>query len=99
MLQYRMTAVSDAEAALIETIRDVQYGEIYGAEVEDQPPDARIELTEKEKCLIDLIRGGSQYLSVITVHGGEPAYAEDDKKVNGFSCRIKYKFPTVPTEG
>lgn len=80
-------------ADLIETIRSLDFGEMFGVDVDMSTPLCVMSLTVKERSLIDLLENRS-YIDVLTVHQGEPWLAEQDQKISGFSCRKKTKFPT-----
>lgn len=80
-------------ADLIEAIRLLKFGEMFGVDVDMQSPLLLMSLTEKERSLVNLLEDGS-YIDVLTVHQGEPWLAEQDQKIGGFNCRKKIKFPT-----
>ena len=96
LLSYLVTA---REQELLDVIREVQYGELYGVEIEAQEPEREELVSPAERDLLEAIRGGLQYIDVLTIHNGEPSVAELDYKSAGFRCRKKIKFPTVRTEG
>jgi hypothetical protein len=87
--------VTVREADLIQTIRRLAYGEIYGVEIEDGLRLIDVDVSECEHSLIDLIRDGQHDISVLHVHQSQPALAELDFVEKGFRCRKKIKFPTV----
>ena len=91
--------VSCSELELLEAIREVEHGEMYGVEVDVTEPTITAQLSQSARDLLDTIRNGIQYIDVLTIHNGEPSLAEVDFKKNGFRCRKKIKFPTVKTEG
>ena len=98
MLKYT-SAVNGPIHKLIETTRNLRFGEIYGVEIALEDPWTFIEVSTNERDLIEQIKDGLQYIDVLTVHNGEPVLAEVDDKVNGFRTRQKIKFPTVRAEG
>ena len=100
MVKSQSQLVSSHEADLIDAIREVQFGELYGVDI----PASETRLIEKPLTpvmwdLILYIRSGVQHIDVLTVHHGQPIQAETDCKILGFHCRKKTKFPTIPTEG
>lgn len=96
LLSYLVTA---REQELLDVIREVQYGELYGVEIEAQEPEREELVTPAERDLLEAIRGGLQYIDVLTIHNAEPVVAELDFSRASFRCRKKIKFPTVRTEG
>ncbi len=91
--------VSTPEYYLLEAIREIKYGELFGVQVDDNHPWIEYEVSPNDLDLLEYIRDGAQYIDVLTVHNGQPVLAETDFKLNGFRCRKKVKFPTVHTEG
>lgn len=91
--------LSTPEYELLETIKAIRYGELFGVQVDDQGKWIDYELTPEQHDLIEYIRDGAQYIDILTVHHGQPTLAETDLKINGFRCRKKIKFPTVKAEG
>ncbi len=91
--------VSAREQELLEVIREVQYGELYGVEIEAQEPEREELVSPAERDLLEAIRGGIQYIDVLTIHNAEPVVAELDFTRASFRCRKKIKFPTVRAEG
>lgn len=91
--------VSAREQELLDCLREVQYGEMYGVEIAAQEPGIEELVSPAERDLLEAIRDGMQYIDVLTIHNGEPSVAELDYKSAGFRCRKKIKFPTVRTEG
>ena len=91
--------VSAREQELLDVIHEVQYGELYGVEIEAQEPGIEELVSPAERDLLEAIRGGLQYIDVLTIHNAEPVVAELDYKRAGFRCRKKIKFPTVRAEG
>ncbi len=85
--------LSEEEAGLIETMREVAFGEMYGVRI--TPGTARVpsRISAAERSLILEIRDGLEDISILHVHEGQPAYAEVDEKIAGFRCRKKIKFP------
>ena len=92
MLQFTVL-VSKKEKDLLDTIRGLGYGEIFGAEIQDAPKTIHVDVSVYGQDLIDLLRSGVQYIDVLTVHAGEPVMAEIDQESYGFRCRKKTKFP------
>ncbi|MEL7591636.1 MAG: hypothetical protein AAGU17_10140 [Anaerolineaceae bacterium] len=91
--------VSTNEQELLKVIREVEYGELYGVEIAAQEPELEALVSTAERDLLEVIRGGLQYIDVLTIHNGEPSIAELDYQQAGFRCRKKIKFPTVRAEG
>jgi hypothetical protein len=98
MLTYNVK-ISDGEFDLINAVRRVGFGEIYGAEIKLGEPNRSVALNANERALIMEIRNGLQYIDVIHVHEKKPVYIEIDEKINGFCTRKKIKLPTEITEG
>jgi len=90
--------VSVVENNLIKVTRHLQFGTIYGVEVQQEDKTLITDLALEESDLIDYVRE-HPYIDVLTVHAGRPATAETDYMNDGFRCRKKHKFPTVKTEG
>ncbi len=93
MLKY-WVRVSGEERKLIETIRKIEFGEIYSPKVEDREHSEVAEVSGNVSDLLDLIRTGMP-ISIITIHQSEPVYAEVDQLVDGFRCRKKVRFPST----
>ena len=98
MLRYKLS-VNDQTRSLIQTIRRLRFGEIYGVEIALGGDTSPIDLSKNEFDLVKEIENGLQSIDMLTIHNGEPVLAEVDYKDNCFRCRKKVKFPTVPTEG
>ena len=81
---------------LIEAITRVQFGELYGVEIaaRSELHVHRVELSPAMQRSDLYIRGGCQYIDILTVHNGQPTLAETDSTSTGFRCRKKVKFPT-----
>lgn len=94
MVRYTMV-VTEQEARLLDTTRQLCHGELFGVELPDERPVLPMELTANERDLIAVFRDGVRYLDTLTIYRSEPVFAEIDSKVNGFRCRKKLKFPTV----
>ena len=83
------------EHLLLVAIRDMKFGEMYDVDIpecDDKP--VQEELTPCQRDLIEAIRNGLQEISILSIHNGEPAFAETDCVIRGFRCRKKIKFPT-----
>ena len=88
--------LSQAEKDLIDAIREVQYGEIYGIEILEGPAVLEASLNGAAQWLIGEIREGLTNISVLTIHDGRPVAAEADFKFRDLCCRKKYKYnPTT----
>lgn len=87
--------VSTPESKLLETMDEIQFGEMFGVQVDDGDRWIEYSLTPAQRDLIGYIREGAQYIDILTVHHGQPVLAETDLKIDGFRCRKKVKFPTV----
>jgi hypothetical protein len=99
MLLSSLTVISLPEANLIDTIQQLQYGELYGIEIEvtdldNEDLSLSRTLSPAMRDLISYIREGCQSIDILTIHNGQPTCAETDFKLNGFRCRRKTKFPT-----
>ena len=91
----KLELVSYPEWELLEAIRALHFGEMYGVEVDltqDQWMDYK--LTPAIRDFLLYLRSGIPYIDVLTVHNGQPAIAETDLKINKFKCRRRVKFPT-----
>lgn len=86
--------VSGPEHALIETIQALQYGELYGVQVDAEDRWVDCEVSPAMRDLLGYIRDGAQHIDILTVHNGQPTLAETDLLLNGFRCRKKVKFPS-----
>jgi hypothetical protein len=86
--------LSDEEKQLLDAIRDVNYGEIYGVEIISGNPKHHVQVSANAQDLIEAIRDGQNSISVLTIHQGEPVMAETDYKRGRLHCRKKTKFPT-----
>ena len=93
MLTYALE-LAEAEARLVDALRDVAYGEIYGIQVEPGERNRLYRLSAAERSLIFEIRDGLTSISVLHIHDNQPVYAEVDEKIGGFHCRRKIKFPS-----
>lgn len=91
--------VSDSEAALIEAMRNLRYGEMFSVEIDARPAGQAMKVSANVRSLLELTRDGMQHIDVLTVHEGEPVLAEIDYQDRGFRCRKRIKFPTTKTEG
>ena len=85
--------VSRQERDLLDAIRGLVYGEIFGADIDDAPKTFNVVVSVYAEDLIDLLRSGVQHIDVLTVEKGEPTFAEIDQISEGFRCRKKIKFP------
>ena len=93
MLNYTADLVSTPEYQLLEAIKEVKYGELFGVQVDDQDKWIDYELSQAEIDLLNFIREGAQYIDILTVHKGQPTQAETDYRLSGFRCRKRIKFP------
>lgn len=98
MLQSKLK-VTPVEAKLLDTIAEMQYGEIFGVEVPAGVPLIERDLSPQQLSLIEYLRSGCQSIDILTIHAGSPVMAENDRIIHGFRCRKKVRFPTVRTEG
>lgn len=92
MLRYK-TRISVQEKTLLDTIQEIGHGEIYSPRLQLRMPlevDAEVSLNSLD--LLSLMRSGVQ-ISILTIHAGEPTFAEIDEAKNGFRCRKKLRFP------
>lgn len=86
--------VSNPEFYLLETIRKVEYGTLYGVEIREEREFIECDVSPAAMALLEYIRSGTRYIDVLTIHAGQPVSAETDCVINGFRCRAKTKFPT-----
>ncbi len=95
MVKSGLFTVSPEEADLIEAIDLVGYGELYSVDVPAGGGEfIECELPKATQDLILYIRSGFPHIDILTVHHGQPAFAEFDGEIRGFRCRKKVKFPT-----
>ncbi len=99
MIRLFTELISTPEYYLLEVIQDIQFGELFGVQVDDNAKWIEYEVSPAMQCLLEYIRDGAQYIDILTVHNGQPVLAETDMKLQGFRCRKKVKFPTVHAEG
>lgn len=99
MVRSSTELVSTPEYLLLEVIKEIQYGELFGVQVDDQDKWIEYEISPAMLDLVGYIREGAQHIDILTVHNGQPVLAETDLKLNGFRCRKKIKFPTAHAEG
>jgi len=85
------TRIDKAVFNLIQTIRNLGYGEMFGVRIELTGDPTSEQLNNAEEMLAMIIEEGVQYIDVLTVHDGKPAMLETDFKMNGFHCRKKTK--------
>lgn len=78
---------------LLETIRSLGYGEMFGVVVRDDPQTVQVEVNENERDLIKWLEENSE-IDILTVHNGKPVLIETDFERCGFRCRKKLKLPT-----
>jgi hypothetical protein len=91
----KLGLVSYPEWELLEAIRELKFGEMYGVEMDltqDQWMDYK--LTPAITDFLLYLRSGIPYIDVLTVHNGQPVIAETDLKIDKFKCRRRVKFPT-----
>jgi hypothetical protein len=82
--------VSNNVEQLILTIRSLNFGEIFSVNPDLEENVREMEVSANEKALIDTLHEHRK-IDIITVHQGEPVYAEIDKVTNKFRCRQKIK--------
>ena len=97
MLRYTVTAFANA-IKLIETTRELKFGEVCGIEVPYTGLPRQFEVSNNEADLLDFL-DENPCIDRLTVHQGEPVLAETKYESNGFRCLKKIKFPTDPSEG
>ena len=85
--------VSRVEKLLLDTIDEVDYGEIYSVIIAPEVHDLNVDVNEARREVIETLRTGKE-ISILVIHQGEPAYMEIDEKTLGFRCRKKHKLPT-----
>ncbi len=95
MVKSQAENLSEQERDLIDTIRELVFGELYGVEIPDREAVYTRLLTPIEQDLILYIRSGCQHIDILTVHNGQPAMAETDSKIRGFRARRRVRFPTT----
>lgn len=97
MLRYTVTAFANA-IKLIETTRQLRFGEICSIEVVYTGSPQQIEVSQNEADLLNFL-DENPCIDRLIVHQGEPMLAETKCESNGFRCLKKIKFPTDPSEG
>ena len=98
MLKYTI-AIPEAVEKLLRTTRELQFGEIFGVEIDPRTRMVHAQVSANERDLAHFIEDGNCYIDVLTVHQSEPVTAELDYENRGFRCRKKIKFPTAKAEG
>jgi hypothetical protein len=94
MVKTYLELVSPGEADLLEAISLVEYGEMFGVEIEQGEGQwIETEISPAMRDLLLYIRSGVQHIDVLTVHCGQPTQAETDSIIFGFRCRKRIKFP------
>ena len=94
MITYN-TKLTDTEKALIDDIKDLQYGEIEEVELDgDGRPQFIAELTRQQNDLVKLIRSGIQSFLTIKIHMSDPTYAivPGQTRSGRWKCKKLYKF-------
>ena len=99
MVKSALVKLSDPEYRLITAIQSVNFGEMFGVEVQHEEPTLEYLATQQEQDLIFVIRSGYQYIDVLTVHNGQPTLAELDQIIDGFRCRKRVRFPLTMEPG
>jgi hypothetical protein len=80
------------EAHILDVAAKIQFGEIYEAEVHCKEPAKLKDVTDGQKCFVDMVREeGWMCISKIVVHNGEPATLEIDGEDAGLTYKIKRK--------
>ena len=79
--------------SLLKTIRSLEYGEVFGVVIDENPRTVEVELNENEIDLVRWLEENSE-IDILTVHSGKPVLIETDFEQNGFRCRKKIKLPT-----
>ncbi|MCB2146586.1 MAG: hypothetical protein KQI81_08935 [Deltaproteobacteria bacterium] len=87
--------VTKHEKELLQTIKDVKFGEMFGVFLPFSTKDKQHKASENDLSLLELLREGLE-ISVLTVHSGEAVMAEIDEKIGDFRCRKKIKLPIKP---
>ncbi len=93
-------AVPEAVKNLLRTTRDLNFGELFGVDLDLRGPRENMIVSQNERDLVQFILDEEAcYIDVLTVHQSEPVTAEMDLEMRGFRCRKKIKFPTLRAEG
>jgi hypothetical protein len=95
-----LVVVPQAVKELLWTTRELQFGAIFGVDLDLRGPRENMTVSPAERDLVKLILDEEAcYIDVLTIHQSDPATAEMDMAVRGFRCRKKIKFPTLKAEG
>ena len=94
MLKYNIV-VPEAVEKLLRTTRELQFGEIFGVDIDPRTKMVNVQVSRNERDLASFIEDGNGYIDVLTIHQSEPVTAELDHESRGFRCRKKVKFPTA----
>ncbi len=93
MIPYQCTQV---EADLLRDIKDLGFGELLDLELPEtnEKPTVLISLEEPQKKLVNAIRDGHRFFTVLVVHNGMPSYGEfpTETKCLKHRCRKRLKF-------
>ena len=84
--------LTEDEAGLIEALREVTFGEVYGVRLTNSGTLKPRRINAAERAMILEMRNGMNEVSVLHVHDGQPAFAEVEETINGFRCRKKVRF-------
>ncbi|HMN11171.1 MAG TPA: hypothetical protein PKD55_02455 [Bellilinea sp.] len=92
MITYTLK-VSQTEKDLVDTIKELQFGEVLELELTEDQPTIDLTVSRQTKELLNLIQDGNRFLHSIRVHQGEPTLAEVPwRSRTGISCRKQYRF-------
>jgi hypothetical protein len=70
-----MVLLYEAEAELFRDIRHVEFGDLYDIEVLQEGEQVEMDLSPRDKVLLELLRDGINAFHSIGVHHGQPSYA------------------------
>jgi hypothetical protein len=84
--------VNTAQKALLDALKDVQFGEILDVELSSDDGKLPTKVSRQTKDLIELVKDGNSFFRKIKIHQGEPTLAEVPYAVGGFKCIKQYRF-------
>lgn len=83
--------ISDSINKVIQTIRQLGYGEISNVLIKDCDEKVEVQLSGSERRLVEFMKDNPE-IDKIVVHQCAPAYVEYRLTLNGFQCSRKVKF-------
>lgn len=93
MVTFTELELTEQEYALVQAVRDLEFGTLDNIEVPDAPRlGFQAGVSCQESRMIEAIREGWRDIRRIQVHQGEPAYMEVATVINGFMGTRRFKF-------